>query len=108
MELRGATGILTGASRGIGVELADRLARRGVNLALAARSADGLEKTAEMVRSRGVKAVAVPTDVTDRSALQNLVERTTNELGPPDLLVNNAGIERYAHFIERDLDEISD
>lgn len=47
MELNGAVGILTGASRGLGAELAERLAARGVNLALAARSEEDLEITAK-------------------------------------------------------------
>jgi uncharacterized protein len=93
MELRGSVGIITGASRGIGAELADGLARKGVNLALAARSKDDLEQVAERIRARGVKAIAVPTDISNRSELQDLVARTREELGPVDLLVNNAGLE---------------
>ena len=106
MEIRGTTAILTGASRGIGERLAEELARRGVSLALAARSADEIEKLAERVRAMGVQAIAVPTDVTDRSALQNLVERTEAELGPPDLLINNAGVDSVEHFERMDPDRI--
>lgn len=106
MELRGTVGILTGASRGIGEKLAIELAHRGVSLALAARSADEIEALAEKVRSLGVKAVAVPTDVTNVGALRNLVERTEAELGPPDLLVNNAGVDSVEHFDRMDPDRI--
>ncbi|MGH2749974.1 MAG: SDR family NAD(P)-dependent oxidoreductase [Actinomycetota bacterium] len=98
MELTGTVGILTGASRGIGVYLAQHLARAGVNLALAARSETNLEAVATMVRGKGVKAVGIPTDVTKRSDLQRLVKRTNDELGEIDLLVNNAGIEHYSFF----------
>jgi len=98
MELRGTVGILTGASRGIGVYLAQHLARAGVSLALAARDEASLEGVADMVRSKGVRAITVATDVTKRSDLQRLVKRTAAELGDVDLLVNNAGIERYACF----------
>jgi short-subunit dehydrogenase len=106
MKLQGTVGILSGASRGIGINLAEHLARRGVSLALAARSAEGLERTAEGVRALGVEAIAVPTDVSDRNDLEALVKRTSEELGPIDLLVNNAGIERYARFDELELDLI--
>ncbi len=98
MELKGTVGVVTGASRGIGVELASALADKGVNLALAARTEEGLEQTAEKLRSSGVEVVTVPTDVTKTADLEALVERTTDELGPPDLLVNNAGIETIAPF----------
>jgi short-subunit dehydrogenase len=106
MKLQGTVGILTGASRGIGVHLADHLARRGASLALAARSADDLKRTAERVQALGVEAIVVPTDVSDRSDLEALVKRTREELGPIDLLVNNAGIEHYEDFAAFDPDLI--
>lgn len=98
MELRNRTAIITGASRGIGVRLAEALAAKGVHLALAARSADELQETAARIQARGVRAIAVPTDVTEATDLQNLVDRTTAELGPPDLLVNNAGVQKVTRF----------
>ncbi|MFP5298432.1 MAG: SDR family NAD(P)-dependent oxidoreductase [Actinomycetota bacterium] len=106
MELRGTAGILTGASRGIGVYLADALASEGVDLALASRSVEDLEKTAARIARHGTKVICVPTDVTRREDLDNLVDRATSELGPIDLLVNNAGVERYAPFHEYDFDAI--
>lgn len=98
MELKGSTGIVTGASRGIGVFLAEALAAKRVNLALVARSEEDLEATAARVRRRGVEVIAVSADVTSRSDLEVVVQRTRAELGPVGLLVNNAGIERYGHF----------
>lgn len=98
MELMGTVGILTGASRGIGVYLAQHLAKAGVNLALAARSDEGLQGVAQMARGKGVKVITVATDVTKRSELHRLVKRTNDELGDVDLLVNNAGIEQYSFF----------
>jgi short-subunit dehydrogenase len=106
MELRGANCVLTGASRGIGVVLADQLARRGVNLALAARGAKELEETAERVRHRGIKAVAIPTDVGRPEDLEALVGKANAELGSIDILINNAGIEHYMDFHTADLHEI--
>jgi short-subunit dehydrogenase len=98
MKLEGSVAILTGASRGIGVYLAEALAAQGVHLALAARSEADLELTASKVERRGVRTLQVATDVTERADLQNLVERATAELGPVDLVVNNAGIEHYGKF----------
>jgi short-subunit dehydrogenase len=98
MKLSGTVGIVTGASRGLGVVIAERLARAGVDLALAARSQDELEKVAGDVGRFGHRVIAVPTDVNKADDRIDLVQRTTEELGPPDLLVNNAGIERYGQF----------
>lgn len=106
MELRSGVAIVTGASRGIGTYLAEALARRGLDLALAARSAESLEKTANVVRRIGARAITVPTDVTKTEDLEDLVRRATDELGPVDLLINNAGIERYAFFETSDVDSI--
>lgn len=107
MELGGTVGILTGASRGIGVYLAEALAQRGVRLALAARTEEGLKETVARVEAAGGTAIAVPTDVTSRSELEALVERAENELGPIDLLVNNAGVEVVAEFHRMDVDAIA-
>ena len=106
MELRGAVGILTGASRGLGVYFAEALARRGVDLALAARSEEDLNETATRVARYGGRVVAIPTDVGRLSDLQHLAEQAEKELGRIDLLVNNAGVEKYANYQEVDLDVI--
>jgi len=106
MELRNRVGILTGASRGIGMHLAEALARKGVNLALAARSEGDLKETAGRLEQFGVKTAVIPTDVTQLDGLQELAARAEKELGPVDLLVNNAGIERYSHYEEYGFEEI--
>lgn len=106
MELKGVVGVLTGASRGIGAELAEGLARKGVNLALAARSADDLERVADRARIQGVEVITVPTDISSRSDLETLLRRTREDLGPIDLLVNNAGLEIAGYSHELDADDI--
>lgn len=104
---RGMVALVTGASRGIGVYLAEELARHGLDVALAARTKDALEEVAGRVEAHGVRALPVPTDVTKLAQLQRLVDRATKELGPIDVLVNNAGIELVSHFASTDPEVIS-
>jgi len=105
-DIRGANAILTGASRGIGTYIARTLASRGVNLALAARSADKLEETRRACETFGVKVVCVPTDVSDRFDLQRLYDTAVRELGPVDIVINNAGIEQIGTLASYTFDEI--
>jgi short-subunit dehydrogenase len=77
-----------------------------VNLALAARSAEDLSLAEKRLEGFGIKTITVPTDVTDRGDLENLVLRTQDELGPVDLLINNAGIEKYDYYESYDPDLI--
>jgi short-subunit dehydrogenase len=88
--------IVTGASSGIGRAMALRLAGEGARLVLAARGRERLEETAGECRSRGARALAVPTDVADEAQCRSLVERARAEFGGVDLLVNNAGFSQVA------------
>ncbi len=99
-DLRGATAIVTGASRGIGVYIAKALAEEGVNLSLAACSADELELVRRDIEAMGVQAIASVCDVSDADDRAALVARTIAELGPIDILVNNAGIDIVRRFHE--------
>jgi uncharacterized protein len=98
MDLNGKACIVTGASRGLGAHIAEHLARKGVDLALAARSAEDLDKTAERVRKFGSRVISVPTDVNKKTDLRNLVKKSEAEFGRVDVLVNNAGIESVSFF----------
>lgn len=89
MELGGRTVVVTGASRGIGVALAEALAAEGARLVLGARDETGLAATAERVRCLGGEAIVVAGDVTSASYRQALVDAA----GEVDVLVNNAGVE---------------
>ncbi|MFT7837004.1 SDR family NAD(P)-dependent oxidoreductase [Saccharothrix sp. BKS2] len=106
LELNGAVGILTGASRGIGPVIADHLSRAGVRLALVARSEDGLRETASVIARRGPEPLVVPADVSDEGAQRRVVDVVRAELGPPALLVNNAALERVGRFQEIPVEEI--
>lgn len=90
-SLEGKVAIVTGASRGIGRAIALAFAESGADVAVAARTAEDLETLAKEIEAVGRRAVVVPTDVTDRDALQNMFDTTVSELGGLDILVNNAG-----------------
>ena len=83
--------LLTGAGRGLGRAAALAFADAGAAVAGAARTAEQLEETAALLRERGGRAAVFPTDVTDTDAVQATVERTLDEFGRIDVLVNNAG-----------------
>jgi short-subunit dehydrogenase len=108
VKVDGSVVLLTGASRGIGTYVADHLARAGADLALVARSKEELEATAAKARKHGVRAVAITADITKRADLKRIVARTEKELGPIDILINNAGTDKVAHFATIDPDMIED
>jgi len=97
MELRGQTAIVTGAGRNIGRAIALELADMGADVVVAEMDRATGERTADEVRKRGRKALALPTDVTRLADLQAMADRTAAEWGRIDILVNNAGIHRSAH-----------
>ena len=94
-SLAGKVAVVTGASRGIGRAIALGFADAGADLAVAARTEGDLDDLVKELESKGRKAIAVPTDVTDRSQIESLIERTVNDLGRIDILVNNAGGTRF-------------
>ncbi len=84
--------LVTGASRGIGRDVALAFARQGASIILAARSVEHLDRVAREIRDLGREALAVPTDITSPAAVTTLVESAMNRFGRIDVLVNNAGI----------------
>ncbi|EMA48113.1 oxidoreductase (short-chain dehydrogenase family) protein [Halococcus morrhuae DSM 1307] len=91
-ELDRTVALVTGASSGIGAATAKTLAAAGASVALAARRADRLETLATAIEDNGGTALAIPTDVTDGTAVEEMIERTTEAFGGLDALVNNAGV----------------
>jgi NAD(P)-dependent dehydrogenase (short-subunit alcohol dehydrogenase family) len=100
MELQGQVAIVTGAGRGIGRATALELARMGADVVVAELDTDGADKTAALVKDAGRRAAVIPTDVTKRSNLTALVDRTVAAFGRIDVLVNNAGIYRAAATLD--------
>jgi len=92
--------IITGASIGIGREMAYQLAEQGAWLVLAARDSVRLEEVSQKCRQSGGRALVVPTDVCQQEQCQQLIEKTVKEYGRIDTLVNNAGISMWALFEE--------
>lgn len=91
--LAGRTAVVTGASSGIGEATAERFAELGARVALIARRKDRLDEITERITEKGGVAVAVPTDVTDRTAVEEAAERIAAELGAVDLVFANAGVQ---------------
>jgi short-subunit dehydrogenase len=90
--------IITGASFGIGQELAIQLAKKGAWLALGARKIERLENISRQCTKLGGRAIVIPTDVGIESQCQNLIESTVTEYGQVDTLVNNAGFGIASRF----------
>lgn len=103
MDLDGAHVLVTGASRGIGAALAREYARRGATVSMAARSADLLEQLAEEIGGH-----AVVCDLLDPLQVDGLIERVTADVGPVDVLVNNAGLETIQTFHTSEVSDIRD
>ncbi|ALC91019.1 3-oxoacyl-ACP reductase [Bacillus sp. FJAT-18017] len=95
MKLEGKSALVTGASRGIGREIALELAKQGANVAINfAGSEAKANEVAEEIRVMGRDAFAIQGDVSDQEAVAALVKETVGRFGSLDILVNNAGITR--------------
>src|ERR671917_826345 len=99
-NLRDATVVITGASSGIGLATARAFSRRGASVVLAARRLALLEEAARECEELGGRALAVPTDVTDPSQLDDLARSAVSAFGGIDVWVNNAGTSMWGTFEE--------
>ncbi|MTD55482.1 SDR family NAD(P)-dependent oxidoreductase [Amycolatopsis pithecellobii] len=95
-RLTGRVALVTGAARGIGAALAQRLAQEGA--AVAAVDLSAADETVEAIEASGGKAASYLTDITEKASVDALAETITSELGSVDILVNNAGIYPVVSF----------
>jgi NAD(P)-dependent dehydrogenase (short-subunit alcohol dehydrogenase family) len=87
--------IITGAGRGIGAATARRFIEEGAHVAIAEIDAEIGEATAAALQRQGARAVAIQTDVASRASVEAMVAQVVEQLGPPELLVNNAGVNLF-------------
>ncbi|MDH6214400.1 SDR family NAD(P)-dependent oxidoreductase [Streptomyces pseudovenezuelae] len=101
MIVRDKVALVTGAGRGIGEAIADRLAAHGATVAVCDLDAEAAGKVAGLLADRyGVRTTGVGADISDSAAVRAAVERVTAELGPVDVLVNNAAVDVIGRFVD--------
>src|SRR5712691_7608997 len=103
-DITGKAALVTGGSRGLGLQMAEALGEMGARVALTARKPQELEEAVALLKSLGIEAVSIPCDMSDPAAIAPAVERAIAALGPIDILVNNAGTTWGAATIEHPLE----
>jgi NAD(P)-dependent dehydrogenase (short-subunit alcohol dehydrogenase family) len=104
-ELKDRVAVVTGASTGIGRAVAMECGRAGMRVVLASQNAERLAAAVDEVLATGAPAIGVPTDVSDRAAVEGLAEAALREFGAVHLLVNNAGVYAPGYLWEIPLEE---
>lgn len=107
-KLTGKVAIVTGASRGIGREIAIALAKEGAGIAINYfKDEEGGMQTLKLIRELGAPAIRIKRDVSDFDKAKEIVIETINHFGRVDILVNNAGISKVGLFLDSSKDEIA-
>jgi NAD(P)-dependent dehydrogenase (short-subunit alcohol dehydrogenase family) len=104
-KLEGRIAVVTGASKGLGKQMALALAEAGAKLALVSRNLEQLTQTALAVRKHGTDAEVYQADVTDEQQVRRLEQAVTQKFGKPQILINNAGINLRKPVTDFALDE---
>ena len=110
MEFEGKVVVITGAGKGIGKDAALKFAAEGASLAVASRTAGEIERTAEEIRAGGGRAIAIPTDISEPTSVQAMIDGVIAEFGQIDVLINNAAMpgrpgRSELHLWELELDD---
>ncbi len=104
LDLKGKAALVTGGSRGLGLQMAEALGEMGARVALTARKKDELDAAVKHLAGLGVKAVAIVCDMSDAASIAPAVQQAIAELGDIDILVNNAGTTWGAATVDHPLD----
>lgn len=104
-KLKGHIAVVTGASKGLGRQMAESLAKEGAAVAVVARSAGLLTEVVDGIRAAGGKAEAIVADVTEEAAVSEMAAEVAEKLGVCDILINNAGINNRKSIVDFSLDE---
>ncbi|WP_252444118.1 SDR family NAD(P)-dependent oxidoreductase [Pseudonocardia humida] len=104
-RLAGLTAVVTGGNRGIGLAVAEGMAKAGADVAVWARDGATSADAVERLRGHGVRALAVACDVADEQQVAEAMTRTVDELGPLGCFVANAGISAAAPFVDTPLED---
>lgn len=99
-DIKNKVALITGGGRGIGRATAIELAKEGVNVGLVGRTLENLEKVKAELQAYGVNVAVAAADVTNLDEITTAVESIKSELGPIDILLNNAGISKFGGFME--------
>jgi gluconate 5-dehydrogenase len=105
LSLDGRVAVVTGASRGLGKQMAMALAEAGATVALVARSEESLEKVKAEIEGRGGKAHALVADLREEAEVTRMAGQVRDAAGAPDILINNAGINLRKPLHEFSLEE---
>jgi len=103
-DISGRTALVTGGSRGLGLQMAEALGEMGARVAIVARKADELDAAGSHLRGMRIEALPLACDLSNTATIAALVERTIAALGPIDILVNNAGATWGAPTLDHPLD----
>lgn len=105
-DLTGKVAIVTGATKGIGLAIATRMAEHGATVVVSSRKQDACDAVAQGIRDKGWKAIAVACHIANKDQLKNLVDRTVGELGGIDAVVANAAVNPYLGPMSGASDEV--